>query len=132
AHWRAEAPAEAWLHRIAINVSVSHRRRERLREVGELIRRLGPPANLDPRESVVPELVRELRALPSKQPAALVLRHLHGYTYRTRQISEAAGGPARTIAFRLAAARRRLQVRLGDQRGAESPSWQPRRVSSDK
>src|SRR5215467_7860173 len=81
-HWRADAPAEAWLHRIAINVAVSHRRRERLREVGEVIRRLGLPADPDPAESVVPELVRELRALPSKQAAALVLRHLHGYSNR--------------------------------------------------
>lgn len=128
--WRADAPAEAWLHRIAINVAVSHRRRERLREVGELIRRLGPPLNADPRESVVPELVRELRALPSKQAAALVLRHLHGYS--NREIAHALGVPERTIASRLAAARRRLQARLGDQRYAESRSWQARRVSSDK
>jgi len=128
--WRADAPAEAWLHRIAINVAVSHRRRERLREVGELIRRLGPPASPDPRESIVPELVREVRALPSKQAAALVLRHLHGYT--NREIAHALGVPERTIASRLAAARRRLQARLGDQRGEESRSWQPRRASSDK
>src|SRR5215467_612714 len=51
--WRADAPAEAWLHRIAINVAVSHRRRERLREVGEVIRRLGLPVDPDPAESVV-------------------------------------------------------------------------------
>ena len=29
--WRADAPAEAWLHRIALNVALSYRRREKLR-----------------------------------------------------------------------------------------------------
>src|SRR5256886_5359143 len=30
--WKANAPVGAWLHRIAINVAVSHRRKERLRD----------------------------------------------------------------------------------------------------
>src|SRR5215469_11195657 len=29
ARWRPEAPAEAWVHRIALNVAISHRRRQR-------------------------------------------------------------------------------------------------------
>ena len=128
--WRADAPAEAWLHRIAINVAVSYRRRERLREVGELIRRLGLPADPDPAELVVPELVRELRALPSKHAAALVLRHLHGYS--NREIAHALGVPERTIASRLAAARSRLQARLVEPSEAESGTWQEPSVSSDK
>src|SRR5207302_2707880 len=72
ARWRPDAPAEAWLHRIAINVAVSHRRKERLRAVGEVVRRLGVPAEADPTESSTPELLRELRELPPKQAAALV------------------------------------------------------------
>ena len=39
--WKPDAPVEAWLHRIAINVAVSHRRKQRLLEVGELVRRFG-------------------------------------------------------------------------------------------
>jgi len=128
--WRADAPAEAWLHRIAINVAVSYRRRERRREVGELIRRLGVPADPDPTESVVPELVRELRALPPKQAAALVLRHLHGYS--NREIAHAIGVPERTMASRLAAARGRLQARLADLSEAESGTWRRRGVPTDK
>ena len=128
--WRADAPAEAWLHRIAINVAVSYRRRERRREVGELIRRLGVPADPDPTESVVPELVRELRALPPKQAAALVLRHLHGYS--NREIAHALGVPERTMASRLAAARGRLQARLADLSKAESGIWRGRGVPTDK
>src|SRR5438132_2919225 len=41
--WKRDAPAEAWVHRIAVNVALSHRRRQRLREAGELVRRLGIP-----------------------------------------------------------------------------------------
>ncbi len=115
ASWRPDAPVEAWLHRIAINVAFSHRRRERLRQVGQLLMRLGPPAEPDPAdEATTPELLRELRALPPKQAAALVLRHVHGYS--NREIAHALGVPERTVASRLAAARARLQVRLRELR----------------
>jgi RNA polymerase sigma-70 factor (ECF subfamily) len=110
--WKQEAPAEAWLYRIALNVAFTHRRRERLYDIGELIRRLGRPREVDPTEVVQPDLVRELRALPPKQAAALVLRHLHGFT--NREIAAAVGIPERTVASRLAAAKFRLRVRLGD------------------
>ena len=112
-NWKGDAPAEAWLHRIAINAAISYRRRERIREVGQLIRRLGIPRDPDPTEaSIGPDLVRELRALPPKQSAAIVLRHLHGYT--NREIAASLGVPERTIASRLAAARSRLRARLGE------------------
>jgi RNA polymerase sigma-70 factor (ECF subfamily) len=126
--WRPDAPVEAWLHRIAINVAVSHRRRERLREVGEVIRRLGVPAEPDPTEASTPELLRELRALPPRQAAALVLRHVHGYT--NREIAHSLGIPERTVASRLAAARGRLQDRLGWMR--VPGRWAPDGVPTDK
>ena len=114
--WKQEAPAEAWLYRIALNVAFTHRRRERLYEIGEVIRRLGRPKETDPTEVIQPDLARELRALPPKQAAALVLRHLHGFT--NREIAAAIGIPERTVASRLAAAKARLRVRLGDNFGA--------------
>jgi RNA polymerase sigma-70 factor, ECF subfamily len=126
--WRPDAPVEAWLHRIAINVAVSHRRRERLREAGEVIRRLGVPSDPDPTEASTPDLVRELRALPPKQAAALVLRHVHGYT--NREIGHALGVPERTVASRLAAARAHLQHRLGWMR--MPGTWITGSVGSDK
>src|SRR2546428_1911015 len=43
AGWKPDAPVEAWLHRIAINVAISDGRHQRLRQVGELVRRLGRP-----------------------------------------------------------------------------------------
>jgi RNA polymerase sigma-70 factor, ECF subfamily len=111
--WRPEASAEAWLHRIAINVAISDRRRQKLRQAGELVRRLGRPgAGPDP--SVVAErsdLFRAMKKLPPKQTAVLVLRHYHGYS--NREIAAALGVPEQTVASRLAAARQHLQAVLG-------------------
>src|SRR5260370_28926681 len=64
AGWKQDAPAEAWMHRIALNVAFTHRRRERLHEVGERLRQLGRPKESDPTEIGEPDLRRELRALP--------------------------------------------------------------------
>ncbi len=99
--WKQDAPAEAWIYRVALNVAFTHRRRERLHEVSEVIRRLGRPKEPDPTESAQPDLVGELRALPPKQAAALVLRHMHGFT--NREIAAALGIPERTVVTRLGA-----------------------------
>jgi RNA polymerase sigma-70 factor, ECF subfamily len=112
--WRPEASAEAWLHRIAINVAVSDRRRQRLREVGEVIRRIGRPAP-PPDTATLAErsvLIKALRQVPPKQAAVIVLRHYHGYS--NREIAAALGIPERTVASRLAAAKARLQGVLGE------------------
>ena len=111
--WRPEASPEAWLHRIAINVAISDRRHQGLRQAGELIRRLGRPApGPDPAESAErSDLVRALKKLPPKQAAALVLRHFHGYS--NREIAASIGVPEQTVASRLAAARKQLQAVLG-------------------
>jgi len=124
ARWRPDAPAEAWLHRIAINVAVSHRRKERLRDATAIFRR---PALEEPRppELTDPDLLAELRALPPKQAAALVLRYVHGYS--NREIAQSLGVPERTIASRLAAARGKLQERLAEK--DESGTLPARRVS---
>jgi RNA polymerase sigma-70 factor (ECF subfamily) len=111
-NWNQSAPAEAWIHRIAINTAISYRRRERLREVGEVLRRLGRPPDPDPTESGIgPDLLREIRRLPPKQGAAIVLRYFHGYT--SREIAGILGIPESTVATRLADARKALQARLG-------------------
>jgi RNA polymerase sigma-70 factor (ECF subfamily) len=129
ARWKPDAPAEAWLHRIAINVVVSFRRREKLREITEVVRRLGVPASAAaPDLAERWDLARELRALPPRQAAALVLRHYHGYS--NREIAHALGVPERTIASRLIRARASLQRRLsGDH---EWRTALPNRVSSDE
>ena len=111
--WRPEAPAEAWLHRIAINVAISDRRYQKLRQVGEVVRRLGRPGpGPDPSEVAErSDLLAAMKKLPPKQAAALVLRHYHGYS--NREIAAALGLPEQTVASRLATARKHLQAVLG-------------------
>ena len=111
--WRPEASPEAWLHRIAINVAISDRRRQRLRQAGELVRRLGRPSP-GPDPAVTAErsdLFDAMKKLPPRQAAALVLRHYHGYS--NREIAAALGVPEQTVASRLGAARKQLQAVLG-------------------
>jgi RNA polymerase sigma-70 factor, ECF subfamily len=100
------------LHRIAINVAVSDRRRHRLRQAGELVRRLGRPSPAPDPATLAErsDLIRALQKLPTKQAAALVLRHYHGYS--NREIAASLGVPEQTVASRLAAARKQLQVTL--------------------
>jgi RNA polymerase sigma-70 factor (ECF subfamily) len=111
--WLPDAPAEAWLHRIAVNVAISDRRHQRIRQAGEMIRRLGKPTPGPDPAAVADQsdLFRAIQKLPTKQAAALVLRHYHGYT--NREIAAALGVPEQTVASRLAAARKHLQAVLG-------------------
>lgn len=126
--WKSDAPVEAWLHRIAINVAISYRRRERYRAgVGLLsLRHAQEPVTSGDSNDL--DLLRELRALPPKQSAAIVLRYLHGYS--NREIAHALNVPERTVASRLAAARSRLQSRLRE--GNESSTLPGPSVSSDR
>lgn len=110
--WKEDAPPQAWVHRIAINTALSYRRKQRLREVGEVLRRLGRPAEADPTEpDLGPDIVRELGRLPPKLAATIVLRHLHGYT--NREIGTILAIPESTVASRLAEAKKTLRARLG-------------------
>jgi RNA polymerase sigma-70 factor (ECF subfamily) len=111
--WRPDAPAEAWVHRIAVNAAISYRRRERLRSAGELIRRLGRPSTgIDPAEVAAgPDLLGALRGLPPKLAAAIVLRHYHGYN--NREIAAALDVSERTVGTRLRQAAEQLRVKLG-------------------
>jgi RNA polymerase sigma-70 factor (ECF subfamily) len=110
--WRPDAPAEAWIHRIAVNKAISYRRRAQLRTVGELLRRLGRPVgSADPAQvATQPDLLGALRAIPPKLAAAIVLRHYHGYN--NREIAIALGVSERTIGARLNQAAARLRARL--------------------
>jgi len=110
--WKPDAPAEAWLHRIAINVAYSHIRQRKLREVGELVRRLGRPGpGKDPSETAESsDLFRAMRKLDPDQAAVIILRHHHGYT--NREIAFALGSPESTISSRLVKAKARLREEL--------------------
>jgi RNA polymerase sigma-70 factor (ECF subfamily) len=109
ARWRPDAPAEAWVHRIAVNRAISYRRRSRLRTVSEVLRRLGRPSPPgDPADAVTkPDLLSALRSIPPKLAAAIVLRHYHGYN--NREIAVALGVSERTVGSRLKQAAERLR-----------------------
>jgi RNA polymerase sigma factor (sigma-70 family) len=110
--WRPDAPAEAWVHRIAVNRAISYRRTARLRTAAEVLRRLGRPAPpVDPAEQATqPDLLSALRAIPPKLAAAIVLRHYHGYN--NREIAAALGVSERTVGTRLRQAGERLRRAL--------------------
>jgi RNA polymerase sigma-70 factor (ECF subfamily) len=110
--WRPDAPAEAWVHRIAVNRAISYRRSAKLRQVGEVLRRLGRPAQpADPAEIAAQgDLLTALRSLPPKLAAAIVLRHYHGYN--NREIAAALGVSERTVGTRLRQAGERLRAVL--------------------
>ena len=109
--WKPEAPAEAWLHRIAINTAVTFRRRERLRRPDELIRRIGyTTPSLDPGTDDSKALLDALRRLSPELAALIVLRHVHGYT--NREIAAALEAPASTIGYRLTVAKSQLAAEL--------------------
>lgn len=114
--YRAERPPEAWLYRIAMNTAISYRRRQKLREIGEVLRRLGrPDPGADPAEHVeASDVVDALRRLPPRTAATFILRHHHGYN--NRQIADRLGVSERTVGARLVRARQALQARLG-------PAW---------
>ena len=99
------------MHRIAINVATSHRRREGLRALRERLSPLGRAHEArsdDTGDSS--ELLDALRRLPAAQAAAIVLRYVHGYT--NREIATALGVAESTVASRLASARARLSTSL--------------------
>jgi RNA polymerase sigma-70 factor, ECF subfamily len=110
--WSGDVPAEAWLHRIAINTAITHRRREQIRALPSLLRRLGsPPPGPDPAENAQSRSVLAgLRTLPPKQAAALILRHYHGYT--NREIATALRVSERTVGQRIADGLRTMRKRL--------------------
>ncbi|MFN2582235.1 MAG: RNA polymerase sigma factor [Candidatus Dormibacteria bacterium] len=107
--WKPEAPAEAWVHRIAINVAISHRRRERVRNVVEVFRRSDGD---EPDDAGRLDLLHALRRLRPRQAALVVLRHHHGYS--NREIAVALGIPESTVSSQLGAAKRELAALPGE------------------
>jgi RNA polymerase sigma-70 factor (ECF subfamily) len=120
--WKPDHAPEAWLHQIAFNVAISHRRRAKLREVGELVRRLGRPVEeRDPADAATRnDIVAALAKLSPKVSAAFVLRHYHGYT--NREIAAMTNVSERMVGLRLEQARKHLAQALGPEWRAPLPT----------
>jgi RNA polymerase sigma-70 factor, ECF subfamily len=110
--WRPEAPAEAWLYRIALNVAFSHRRRQKL---GYLVDRVlsRSTQDLDPGLVVRPDIAEALKKLPAREVAAVMLRHYHGYS--RKEVAEMLGLTERAVSLRLSRARATLVQELGEE-----------------
>ena len=106
--WAPIAPPEAWVHRIARNAAISYQRSQRIRQVDEVIRRIGLPVETNHQDDG--DLAAALARLPARQAQAVVLRHYHGYSNRT--IARALGIPEGTVASRVRGARARLRTML--------------------
>jgi RNA polymerase sigma-70 factor (ECF subfamily) len=108
--WRPEAPVEAWLYRIALNVSFSQRRRLKLRQMTERLLRpsLG---RTDVRVAASP-LREALAKLPPRETAAVMLRYYHGYS--RAETAEILGLTERAVSLRLARAQVILVRELGE------------------
>ena len=105
--WRPDAPVEVWLHRIAVNVARSYKRRRMWRQLPLLSDRPSRPQPLD-------ETFAVMRALGQMSPddaTALLLRFYHGYS--GEEIAAGLGVPASTIRGRIVRARSRLKELLG-------------------
>jgi len=108
--WRPEAPVEAWMYRIALNVAFSARRKSRLRQMTERLLRpsQGSP---DLRISASP-LRQALARLPPREAAAVMLRHYHGYS--RAETAAMLGLTERAVSLRLAKAQAILVRELGE------------------
>jgi len=126
--YRPERAAEAWIYQIAINTAISHRRRAKLRRIGEVLRRLGRPGlGPDPADgATTSDLIQALSALPPRVAASFVLRYHHGYN--NREIARLEGVSERTIGTRLNQAREVLARILGPEWRAEVPTSTTRNV----
>jgi RNA polymerase sigma-70 factor (ECF subfamily) len=120
--WRPEAPVEAWLYRIALNVAFSYRRRQKLHELAERALRLGGTVR-DPQGG---DRLRDVLAkLPAKEAAAVMLRHYHGYS--RAEVAQMLGLTERAVSMRLARARTILIRELGD-----DEEWSGRRLHANR
>src|SRR3981081_2312653 len=122
--YQPTAPPGAWLHRIAVNTTISYLRRQKLARI--LPMRLYPaPADRDYARSEARTLVESAMAeLSPKLRAAVYLHFYLGYS--RDEVGHALNIPSGTVASRIAKAmtvmRRKLVQPAGGGGGQEAPS----------
>ena len=114
--FRGDVPAEAWLHRIVVNVALSSLRRRRGPETGP-VRWIDPASGMVGDDTVVGtpsgdriDILRALEGLEPRHRAAVVLRYYHDYDYAT--IARVMGAPVGTVGSWLSRGLERLALTL--------------------
>jgi RNA polymerase sigma-70 factor, ECF subfamily len=107
---------DGWVYRVAVNVL---RRRLRRQTVESRLLRRTIPTRVELPPEVSPELWAAVAQLPTRQREAIALRYVADLS--ERQVAEAMGIALGSASACLAAARRRLAVRL--QHHEEEPTW---------
>jgi RNA polymerase sigma-70 factor (ECF subfamily) len=98
-----------WLHRIAVNLAISHVRWRSLQ--ARVLQTVGLESQGPKPDPRLHDLVSELLdALKPEARAAIVLYHFHGYRYR--EIAEILGVPEGTVATRISTGLRRMRLVL--------------------
>ena len=117
-HYRPDAPAGAWLHRIAVNTAISHLRRRRLDRALPLQTEI-PIADRELRQAEARvTLEGAMVGLSPKLRAAVLLKHLED---RSRdEIAAALGIPEGTVASRVANGMASLRAQLRKDGGRQS------------
>jgi RNA polymerase sigma-70 factor (ECF subfamily) len=100
--YRPTGPVGAWLHRIAVNVTISHLRREKLSRLLAPRLLMGPGSGGYERVEARTLLEKGLAKLSPKVRAAVILHYFHGYT--RDEVSKILGIPSGTVASRIAKA----------------------------
>ena len=100
--YRPTGPVGAWLHRIAVNVTISHLRREKLSRLLAPRLLMGPGSGGYERIEAKTLLERALARLSPRVRAAVVLHYYHGYT--RDEVARILGIPSGTVASRIAKA----------------------------
>lgn len=102
---------DLWLRRVAVNRAISARRRVRTETAGRA--RLGPLVPMSPESARDEELWAEVRRLPRRQAAAIILWAVEGRTLV--EIGAVLGCSAETARTHVRRARKRLSVTLGEE-----------------
>jgi RNA polymerase sigma-70 factor (ECF subfamily) len=124
--YRPTAPPGAWLRRIAINLAISHLRRQKLARLlpGRLY--TGPSHDHDYERSEARSVVEgALLTLTPKLRAAVVLHFYEGFT--RDEVAAALGIPSGTVASRIAKAMALMRKKL-----ESSDHWSPPQRSNDE
>ncbi len=100
--YRPSGSVGGWLHRIAVNVAISHLRRDKLARLLAPKLLLGPDRGDYERSDARTLLERALARLTPKLRAAVVLHYYHGYT--REEVGKILDIPAGTVASRIAKA----------------------------